>query len=71
MTRGTSEQQQWFRDQVSNAPSGKALIVAVPHPPYSLDTTHGGYPDIEIALDRIIQATGRIPTAVLSGHVHS
>ena len=49
----------------------KHLIVAVHHPPYSLDTTHGGYPDIEIALDRIIQSTGRVPTIVLSGHVHS
>ena len=69
--RGTSEQQQWFEAQVRNAPLDKALLVAVHHPPYSLDTTHGGYPDIEIALDRVIQATGRIPTAVLSGHVHS
>src|SRR5712691_5681222 len=69
--RGTSEQQQWFQSQVSNAAKDKALIVTVHHPPYSLDTTHGGYPDIEIALDRVIQASGRIPTAVLSGHVHS
>ena len=69
--RGTSEQQQWFQSQVSNAAKDKALLIAVHHPPYSLDTTHGGYPDIEIALDRVIQATGRVPTAVLSGHVHS
>lgn len=69
--RGTSEQQQWFQDQVSSASKDKALILAVHHPPYSLDTTHGGYPDIEIAIDRVIQATGRVPTAVLSGHVHS
>jgi len=71
--RGKSEQQQWFEEQVRNAPPAKdkALIVAVHHPPYSLDTTHGGYPDIEVAIDRVIQVTGRIPTAVLSGHVHS
>jgi hypothetical protein len=69
--RGTSEQLQWFHQQVHNAPPNKALIVIVHHPPYSLDTSHGGYPDIEIALDRVIQATGRIPTLVLSGHVHS
>ncbi len=69
--RGTSEQQQWFQEQVSRVPSDRALIVTVHHPAYSLDTTHGGYPDIEIALDRAIQATNRIPTAVLSGHVHS
>jgi hypothetical protein len=69
--RGTSEQQQWFENQVASAPKDKALIITVHHPPYSLDTTHGGYPDIEIAFDRVIQSTGRIPTAVLSGHVHS
>ncbi len=69
--RGTSEQQQWLQGQVEGADKDKALIIAVHHPPYSLDTTHGGYPDIEIALDRTIQITGRIPTAVLSGHVHS
>ena len=69
--RGTSEQQQWFENQVASASPDKALLIAVHHPPYSLDTTHGGYPDIEIAIDRVIQATGRIPTAVLSGHVHS
>ena len=69
--RGTSEQQQWFEQQASAASRDKALLITVHHPPYSLDTTHGGYPDIEIAIDRVIQATGRIPTAVLSGHVHS
>lgn len=69
--RGTSEQQQWLQNEVAKAPQDKALLIAVHHPPYSLDTTHGGYPDIGIAIDRVIQATGRIPTAVLSGHVHS
>ena len=69
--RGTSEQLQWFQQQMASAPSDKALVVAVHHPPYSLDSVHGGYPDIGIALDRVIQATGRIPTIVLSGHVHS
>ena len=69
--RGTSEQQQWFEHQVNTASADKALLIAVHHPPYSLDTTHRGYPDIEIALDRAMQSTGRMPTAVLSGHVHS
>ena len=68
--RGTGEQQ-WFEQQLTNAPEDKALIVAVHHPPYSLDIVHGGYPDIEIAIDRAIQATARVPSAVISGHVHS
>ena len=69
--RGTSEQQQWLEEQVAKVEKDKALIITVHHPPYSLDTTHGGYADIGIALDRVIQSTGRVPTAVLSGHVHS
>ncbi len=69
--RGTSEQQQWFEQQVQNASKDKALIISVHHPPYSLDTQHGGYPDIGIAIDRVIKSTGRVPTIVLSGHVHS
>jgi Calcineurin-like phosphoesterase len=69
--RGTSEQLQWFQQQVAGASLDKALVVAVHHPPYSLDTSHGGYPDIGISIDRVIQATGRAPTIVLSGHVHS
>lgn len=69
--RGTGEQQQWFEQQVQSAPEDIALIIAVHHPPYSLDTDHGGYPDIGIAVDRVIQDTGRVPTIILSGHVHS
>jgi hypothetical protein len=69
--RGTSEQQQWFEQQVQKSSVDKALIVSVHHPPYSLDTQHGGYPDIGISIDRVIKSTGRIPTLVLSGHVHS
>ena len=65
--RGTGEQQQWFEQQVANAPDDKALLIAVHHPPYSLDTVHGGYPDIEMAIDRAIQGTGRVPSAVLAG----
>ena len=42
--RGTSEQLQWFQQRVHNAPADKALIVAVHHPPYSLDTDSRGLP---------------------------
>jgi len=69
--RGTSEQQRWLVDQMNAAPKDACLLLAVHHPPYSLDTTHGGYPDIEVAIDSAIHTTGRIPTAILSGHVHS
>jgi Calcineurin-like phosphoesterase len=69
--RGTSEQQQWLQDQVKKAPTDKKLLIAVHHPPYSLDSAHGGCPDILAALDRAFVAANRAPDAVLSGHVHN
>ena len=69
--RRTNEQQRWLEGQLRDAPAHKCLIAAVHHPPYSLDTTHGGYPDIGSALDRAMNVTGRGIDAVFSGHVHS
>jgi hypothetical protein len=69
--RGGSQQQQFLQAQVKAAPLDKFLLIAVHHPPYSLDTFHGGTPDIASAIDRAIHQTGRLPDLVLSGHVHS
>jgi Calcineurin-like phosphoesterase len=70
--RGTFEQQKWLEQQLAGVKSKNGfVIIAVHHPPYSLDKTHGGYPDIVSALDQAIQATGVVPHAVLSGHVHN
>ncbi len=71
-SRGTFEQQHWLEQQLESV-KGKDgfLIIAVHHPPYSLDKTHGGYPDIVSALDQAMQTTKVFPHAVLSGHVHN
>jgi len=69
--RGRNEQQRFLEDQMKQAPGNKKLLITVHHPPFSLDSAHGGVPDILIALDRAISASGRIPDAVLSGHVHN
>jgi hypothetical protein len=73
--RGSSEQQKWlegeFSDFAKEDQKDKALILTVHHPPYSLDTTHRGYADIQVAIDRAIQNTGCSPTIVLTGHIHS
>jgi predicted phosphodiesterase len=66
-----SQQQLWLRDEMKSCPSDKWLIVAVHHPCFSLDTTHGGYQDILDSLDQAAAAAGRSPDAVLSGHVHN
>jgi hypothetical protein len=72
--RTTSEEEQeqynWFVGQLKNADPDKCLILAVHHPPYSLDTVHGGYQDILDAIDQASTAAGRAPDAVFNGHVH-
>lgn len=68
---GTFQQQSWLNDQLKNAPEDRALIIAVHHAPYSLDSSHGGYGDIGDALDRAFKTSGRTADLILSGHVHN
>ena len=69
--RGRSDQQQYLVEQLKAADPKKKLIVAVHHPPYSLDAPHGGTPDILNAIDLAIKNSNRQPDAILSGHVHN
>jgi len=69
--RGRSDQQYYLETQLRNADPNKKLIATVHHPPYSLDSAHGGCPDILNALDRAVAASGRLPDVVISGHVHN
>jgi predicted phosphodiesterase len=69
--RGRNEQQRWFEQQMTSAPKDKWLAVTVHHPPYSLDSAHGGTLDILTAIDRATVAANRAPDVVFSGHVHN
>jgi hypothetical protein len=69
--RGTDEQQLWLEQQLKDADKKKCLLIAVHHPPYSLDATHGGSPDILVAIDTAIKNANRYPDAICSGHVHN
>lgn len=69
--RGTDEQQRWLAQQLQEADPSKCLLLAVHHPPYSLDAPHGGYPDILVALDTAMRNTGKYPDVICSGHVHN
>ncbi len=48
-----------------------AVLVAVHHPPFSGDSTHGGSPTMSADIDSACMAAGTWPHAVLSGHVHN
>jgi hypothetical protein len=69
--RGRMDQQHFLNTQMQAADPAKKLIVTVHHPPYSLDSAHGGNPEILNAIDQAVAASGRTPDAVLSGHVHN
>jgi len=60
----------WLIAELRDADPGKFLIIAVHHPPFSLDDTHGGERKIGLVLDRACAAAGRLPHLVLAGHVH-
>lgn len=47
-----------------------ATIVAVHHPPFSGDGTHGGSPKMLADIDSCIEAAQFSPHAILSGHAH-
>jgi len=48
----------------------RAIIVAVHHPPASVDAKHGGSTGLEKDIDGCCNAAGVWPDAVLSGHAH-
>ncbi|GCF07717.1 metallophosphoesterase family protein [Dictyobacter arantiisoli] len=61
----------WFHSELQQAPTTKALIVAMHHPIYSADSHHSGSQYMEGILEAAMDATGRIPDLVLTGHVHN
>ena len=62
----------WFQSELENAPTGKALIVAVHHPIYS---AYGPKPGSQHLYDFLntacTTANDRTPDLVLTGHVHN
>jgi len=48
----------------------RAVIIAVHHPPASVDSKHGGSTGLAADIDAACTASGLWPDAVLSGHAH-
>ena len=66
-----SIQQQWLANEFAEAPADKALIVALHHPIYSFDDHHSGSSRMADAIQNAINDTRRVPSLVLTGHVHN
>jgi predicted phosphodiesterase len=66
-----NDQVRWLHGEMQGAAADAALIVAVHHPAYSCDGFHGGSAYIGGVIDAAVQASGRTPDLVLTGHVHN
>jgi hypothetical protein len=64
-------QTDWLATELAAAPKDRPLIVALHHPPYSVDAMHGGAEKMGAALDAAFATSGRVPELILSGHVHN
>jgi hypothetical protein len=60
----------WLRSELATAPTAKALILAVHHPPYSAYGPHPGFQPLKAVIEAACTAAARVPDLVLSGHVH-
>lgn len=70
----TDVQAEWFLGELQNAQqeaAKKAIIVALHHPPYSVDDAHGASTDMQKFLKSAFEKTGVLPDMILSGHVHN
>ncbi len=61
----------WLHSEMKAAPEDKALIIAMHHPIYSLDTHHSGSSYMGEILDDAMKSSKRIPDLVLAAHVHN
>jgi hypothetical protein len=61
----------WLQAELKAAPEDRALIVAVHHPIYSAYGPKPGSQHLYGALQGAVQAAGRTPELVLTGHVHN
>jgi hypothetical protein len=61
----------WLNQELSTAPSGKALLVTMHHPPISGDDHHGSSQYMSDLLDSSMRSSQRVPDLICAGHVHN
>jgi acid phosphatase type 7 len=66
-----TEQRNWFCRQLTEAPTDRALILALHHPIYSFDDFHSGSPVMAKEVQDAINASRRAPNLILTAHVHN
>jgi hypothetical protein len=61
---------EFIRAKQARPGDSRAVLVAVHHPLFSVSNDHGASPTMLKQMDALMQQTGFIPDAFLSGHVH-
>lgn len=61
----------WLRAELESAPADRALVLALHHPIYSVDTHHSGSARMKEVVEEAVERAGRAPDIVLTGHVHN
>ena len=65
------DQLDWLVGELTEAPPGVTLILAMHHPVFSADTMHGSNLALRDTLDACFARAGRVPDAVFSAHAHN
>lgn len=63
-------QTEWITSELAAAPTDRPLILALHHPPYSIDAHHGGSAAMGALIDAACKEANVWPDLVLAGHVH-
>ena len=65
-----STQTTWLESEMAAAPTDRALMVTLHHPPISADSYHSSSAPMLAALDAAMTSSKRIPDLIAAGHVH-
>jgi hypothetical protein len=66
-----ADQRAWLVGELKDAPKSRALLVALHHPPLSVDAHHGASKEMRDLLDGAFAEASRWPDLILSGHIHT
>ena len=65
-----TNQTAWLGSELAAAPTDRALMVTLHHPPISADSYHSSSAPMLAAIDAAMTSSKRIPDLIAAGHVH-
>jgi len=65
-----TNQLEWFKNELKEAPADLPIILSLHHPILSAYGHHPGSQRLKSVVEEATSATGRMPSLILTGHVH-